>query len=98
MHATMKLTTSKSNRRRRWEGYNLEELRCQRALAQARIMIEQHRLNRDVASLRESITKRDPSSRSTMIGRMLGALSYMDWILLGIGAYRRLAPLLRKRK
>lgn len=86
------------SRKRRWEGYNLEELRCQRALVNARIMIAQHHLGEDVEKVRNTFNGHTKTTHNTMLGRMIGALSYMDWIMLGIGLYKKLSPLLNRHK
>lgn len=93
----MKNPSKMKTNNRRWEGYTLEELRCQRALVNARMMIAQNTLSGDVERVRETFACRSKTSHNTMLGRMIGALSYMDWIMLGVGLYRRLSPLLRRR-
>lgn len=82
---------------RRWEGYNFEELRAQRTLCAARIMIERNNLARETDRLRAAFTERDRTMKSTLLGRMVSALNYMDWMVLGINIFRHLAPLFRRK-
>lgn len=81
---------------RRWSGYTLEELRNQRALVQARIMIERHRLATSVDDVRHSVLTR--TRPTTVLGRILGALSYLDWAILGVTLFRKFSPLFNKKK
>lgn len=92
-----KLTSTPSSRVK-WEGYTLEELRCQRALAKARIMVAQNRVDRDVARLRTVFTGHSPNLGSSTIGRMLSALSYLDWAIISITLIRKIAPLFSHKK
>ena len=81
---------------RRWAGYTLEELRNQRTLVNARIMIERHRLSCDVNDLRESVVAK--SKPVTIAGRMFSALSYLDWVVMGVTAIRKISPLFRRHR
>ncbi len=77
----------------KWEGYTLEELRCQRTLAQSRIMLAENRIDRDIASLQKTLAGGRPNIGHSVVGRMLGALSYLDWAIISISLFRKLAPL-----
>lgn len=80
-----------------WNGYTLEELRGQRTLVAAHIMIEQHRLEHRVGLLRQSFTEHG-RSRKTFAGRIMAAMSVMDWAVLAFSVGRRVLPMLRKKK
>lgn len=80
----------------RWPGYTLDELRLQRALVQGRIMVERYNLSNGVGRIRDGVNEmRSPTS---VAGRILGALGYMDWIVLGLSAMRKFGVLFKKRK
>lgn len=79
----------------RWEGYTLEELRTQRTVVNTRIMVERTRLADDVDSLRLKIA--GSARPTTILGRMLAGLSYLDWVVMAFTLFRRLAPLFRRR-
>lgn len=81
---------------RRWGGYSLSELQGQRTMVNARIMIERHRLDTSVASLRNALTP--GPGRKSIATRMLKALDVMDWLMLGLGLYRRLAPIFERHR
>lgn len=76
---------------RRWTGYTLEELRNQRTIVNARIMIERHRLATNVDRLRETFVAR--SKPASVVSRMFSALTYIDWAVMGITVIRKVAPL-----
>lgn len=80
---------------RRWEGYTLEDLRNQRTIVNTRIMVERCRLADEVDTLRDKVLT--TSRPNSMMGRMFSALSYLDWIMLGVTLWRRLSPLFVRR-
>ncbi|MGM9853106.1 MAG: hypothetical protein ACI30N_03960 [Muribaculaceae bacterium] len=82
----------------KWEGYTLEELRCQRALVQARIIVAEHDVDRNVARLKTVLTGGHPNMGRSTLGRMLSALSYIDWAIIGITLVRKVAPFFSHRK
>lgn len=61
-----------------WSGYTLEELRYMRAYTVARLEINRDRLQRNFAGLKDA----GPVSKSGMLGKLLGTLSYIDIALL----------------
>lgn len=61
-----------------WSGYTLEELRYMRAYTVARLEINRDRLQRNFAGLKDAA----PVSKSGMLGKLLGTLSYIDIALL----------------
>lgn len=81
---------------RPWPGYTLAELRNQRTLTNARIIIERHRLAHSVDLLRDNFTNR--TNPVTVVGRLLGALNYIDWAIIGVTMFRKLSPLFRRKK
>ncbi len=57
-----------------WKGYTLDELRYMRAYAAARIEINRDRLRTNFRNARHA----GPKSIGGVVGRVLGALSYID--------------------
>lgn len=90
----MKLNKSKTPM---WNGYTLEELRGQRTLTAAQIMIEQHRLKHRIDLLKQSFSEQG-RSRKTIAGRIMASLTIMDWAVLAFSVGRRVLPLLRRKK
>lgn len=82
----------------KWEGYTLEELRCQRALAQARIIVAEHDVDRNVVRLKAALTGEHPNMGRSTLGRMLSVLSYLDWAILGVSLVRKVAPFFSHKK
>lgn len=81
---------------RKWEGYTLEELRYQRALVEARTIVTQDRLTRDVERLRTSVL-RPITAAPSFAARLLSGVSATDWFFFGVKAIRHVLPLLRKK-
>lgn len=81
---------------RPWKGCSLNELLYRQALNNARIITEKERINREISDLRTRFTT--PATSDTLVGRLFGSLNYLDWITLGVGAYRKLAPLFHRHK
>lgn len=61
-----------------WTGYTLEELRYMRAYTAARLEINKDRLQRNITNFKNS----GPVSKSGLLGKVLGTLSYLDIALL----------------
>lgn len=79
-----------------WEGLTLDEIRYARALTETRIMISKETLaarTRNVVS-GEAIN----DNAKTMLGRMLGALSWLDYGLIAMRIGSRLVALFHKGK
>lgn len=74
-----------------WEGYTLDEIRFASALNDARIDLCTHKL-RQMAEPYSSPTR----AASTVLGRLVNALSYMDYIVLGYKAVRHIYRWFRK--
>lgn len=90
------MTQTNNYGRRKWAGYTLAELRGQRELVNTRIAVERNSLADDVDELREKITLR--SRPASVAGKMFSALSYLDWIILSVSFFRKIAPLFNRRK
>lgn len=84
--------------KRRWEGYTLEQLRSQRAMVQQRIASTQKRVDLRAQQVRSSFMSPTRGMGASLCGRMIGALSYLDWIMLAFSLYKKLAPLFAKKK
>lgn len=79
-----------------WEGLTLDEIRYARALTETRILIAREVLatrTRNVVS-GEAIN----SNARTMMGRMLGALSWLDYGLIAVRVGARLAAMFHRGK
>ncbi|MBD5300694.1 MAG: hypothetical protein K2M71_04595 [Duncaniella sp.] len=61
-----------------WKGYTLDELRYMRAYTMARLEINKEHLQHNVVSMKDY----SPVSKSGMLGKLLGTLSYIDIALL----------------
>lgn len=79
-----------------WEGLTLDEIRYARALTQTRIMISRELL---ANGLNDTVNGRALGTHArTMMGRMLGALSWLDIGLISLRVGSRLAGIVRKRR
>jgi len=76
---------------KQWKGYTLDELRYQRVLVMAKAEMEKIKLINAYDSVVRGV-KNGPEGRPGIVGRMLGALSYVDY---GIIAFKVGAKLLR---
>lgn len=80
---------------KKWRGYSLEELRYRRALNEVEIVVEKDKLKRWVSG-----TSLQNEAGTSMLAKAIGALSYMDYVILAIKFATRMAKLYRvlKRK
>lgn len=78
---------------RRWRGYTLEELRTQRLVTQARIMVEKAHLDH----IAEGFRRREEGRRS-VLQKILGALDVIDYSVMGYTVIQRLSTLFGRRK
>lgn len=79
-----------------WDGLTLDEVRYARALTETRIMI-----SREILATRAQETfngKGLGSNARTMMGRMLGALSWLDIGLISLRVGSKVAGIFRKRR
>lgn len=79
-----------------WNGYTLDELRYMRAYTAARLEINRDRMQRNLVNLKNA----GPVSKSGILGKILGTLSYLDIALVTfrIGSKALRAMRLLKRK
>lgn len=78
---------------RRWQGYTLNELQAQKAINDARIMVQKLALEHQFNSLK---TRRERGQG--MFSRMLSALTYVDYAVLGVTLVRRIASIVSRFK
>lgn len=76
-----------------WHGYSLEELRYRRALNEVAIAIEKDKLMRQVS---ETLPRNETGT--SMLSRAIGALTYMDYVILAFKLMTRAARLYRTLK
>lgn len=79
-----------------WGGLTLDEIRYARALTETRILISREVL----ASRTESVLsgKAINSNARSMMGRMLGALSWLDYGLIALRMGSKLGGIFQRRK
>ncbi len=76
-----------------WKGYNIDELRYMRAYTAARIEINKDRLSSRAAAIKKNgLTG---SEGGSMVGRLLGAVGYVDLAILGWKLSRRVFKAMR---
>lgn len=73
----------------KWKGYTLDELRYRRALTGVAIEIEKDRLSRSISSLVPGALK-SRTSGASMLSKAFGALSYVDYAILGWKLFKKL--------
>lgn len=78
---------------KKWKGYTLDELRYRRALTSVAIEIEKDRLQRTFAGVLPSAEKTQKGT--SIISKALGALSYVDYAILGWRLFKTLKKLRR---
>lgn len=71
-----------------WGGYTLEQLRYERAMTGVRIALEKERLAGGGRGARRGATAGESTWR-----RLAAMLSYVDYVVLVVKLWRRLAPL-----
>lgn len=75
-----------------WKGYSLEELRFQRMLALTRIEVERSKLLDAAEDTRRNL----PVVGSATASTLFSSISKVEYIILAIRLFRKLAPLFRK--
>lgn len=80
---------------KKWRGYTLDELRYRRALTAVAVEIEKARMSRSVSGIVPNGLRRRSPGRF-MLSKLLGSLSYMDYILLGWRLLRKLKGIKRR--
>lgn len=78
----------------RWKGYTLEEMTYLRATALIRIEVEKERISHEYSRLSSGNLLLSKS----LFSRIVGMMSYADFIVLGIKLWRRVAPLVSKKR
>lgn len=80
-----------------WKGMTLEEMQMQRALVQARMEIQKYRMNAYMNGLKES-TPLLSGGKNSLVGRIAGAFTVVEYISFAVKLIRMLAPIFRKNK
>ncbi|MDE6534723.1 MAG: hypothetical protein K2K82_01790 [Muribaculaceae bacterium] len=79
-----------------WDGLTLDEIRYARALTRARIDISKEMISARANALMSG--KAAGTEGKTMLGRMLGALNWLDYGLIAIRLGSKISGMFRKRK
>lgn len=79
-----------------WDGLTLDEIRYARALTRARIEISKEMISARTSALMSG--KSAGTESKTMLGRMLGALNWLDYGLIAIRLGSKISSLFRRRK
>ncbi|MDE7110879.1 MAG: hypothetical protein K2O38_03140 [Muribaculaceae bacterium] len=79
-----------------WDGLTLDELRYARALTQARIDISREMLATRANAIFHG--RSNGTGGKTMVGRMLGALNWLDYGLIAVRVGSKLTGIFRRRK
>ncbi len=79
-----------------WDGLTLDELRYARALTQARIDISREMLATRANAIFHG--RSNGTGGKTMVGRMLGALNWLDYGLIAVRVGTKLTGIFRRRK
>lgn len=77
------------------EGYNLDELRFQRAYALARYEMAKARLVEDISAVKE---KMPLTSGHGIAGKILGSLNYLDYALIAFRVFSKIRGFRKKKK
>ena len=78
---------------RRWQGYTLNELQEQKTINDARIMVQKLALEHQFQTLKTTRQR-----EKGMFSRMLNALTYVDYAVLGVTLVRRIASIVSRFK
>ncbi len=81
---------------RKWRGYTLDELQTQRKINDEKIAIQKSLLADEVVTL-----KTQRGAESGIFKKMINGLSYLDYAVLGVSAFKRISSLIslfRKKK
>lgn len=76
-----------------WKGYSIEELRYRRALNEVAIEIQKDKIMRQVS---EALPNKDTGA--SMLSRAIGALTYMDYLILAFKLFTRFGKMYRAWK
>lgn len=89
----MKLLNCKKEKDTGWQGYTYDQLIYERALALTRIEIEKERTAADS----ERVRRGNFLLSRSLFSRLVSALSYADFIVLGVRLWRKMSPLFSKK-
>ncbi len=78
----------------RWNGYTLEDMAYLRATTLIRIEVEKERVSHEYSRLSSGNLLLSKS----LFSRIMSMMSYADFIVLGIKLWRRVAPLVSKKR
>lgn len=92
----MKTTYNINKPEAEWEGLTLDELRYARALTRARIDISREMLAARTNAIFKGRT--EGTQGKTMLGRMLGALNWLDYGLIALRIGTKVSGMFRRRK
>lgn len=92
----MKQTYKISKPEVEWEGLTLDEIRYARALTQARIDICQEMISARANAIYQG--RSAGTGGKTMVGRMLGALNWIDYGLIAMRLGTKLSGIFRRRR
>ena len=79
-----------------WDGLTLDEIRYARALTRARIEISKEMISARTNALMSG--RAAGTENKTMLGRMLGALNWLDYGLIAIRLGSKISGMFRRRK
>lgn len=82
-----------NDKSREWQGYTYEQLVYERALALARIEMEKERASAES----ERVRRGNFMLSRSLFSRLVSALSYADFLVIGVRMWRKLAPLFSKK-
>lgn len=77
-----------------WNGYTLDEIRFQRVLAMTRLDIEKAKLLNSFNGL----SKRPGQASASLLGRLAGALNWLDYAMLASTIAIRLVKFFRRHR
>lgn len=77
-----------------WRGYDIDEIRYQRAYTTARIEIEKERMLHNAQTLYSGGV--NPRATGGLVGKMLGCLTYVDYAVLAFKLGKRIYAITRK--
>ncbi len=80
---------------REWKGLTLNEIRYARAILGARIDISREILSANASAI---FSGKGATSSSSLLGRMLGALNWVDYSLIALRVGQRAVQIFRRRK
>lgn len=77
-----------------WAGYDFDQIIYERAVLLARIEVEKERLAFEGDRLRHG----NVAMSRSFFTRLMGLVSYADFIVLGVKIWRIISPVFRKKK